>query len=331
VTPSVSLLIPNKNNEPALDLVLERLAAHTTHPDVELVIIDDGSTDDSRTILRRWRDSGRFAHFHYTEQEPSGVVVTLNKGLQQASGDIVVQLDADATVETPGWLEKLLAIFTADDQIGVLSPRVVFDSGYVHAYGVNIVGPQGLHDRGTQIIEPAGRRTLHSHVKRFREPEVPVPGTRAEVDSGIGCCMMYRREDALAVGGYDMGFQPVWFDDLDLALSIRHKLSKKNFFVPDVHVIHRVGMRTTRDAQPPPRREVVQAKVGALIPQRMRAKITARTGVGGAPPEQMERLRHHYAYWREKWGWDLLNPDMDAVRRRYGGSELLWADGREAA
>jgi hypothetical protein len=35
--------------------------------------------------------------------------------------------------------------------------------------------------------------------------------------------MMYRRDDALAVGGYDLGFQPVWFDDLDLGLSIRHR------------------------------------------------------------------------------------------------------------
>ena len=41
-------------------------------------------------------------------------------------------------------------------------------------------------------------------------------------------------------------------------------------------------------------------------------------------PAALERLHHHYAYWREKWGFDPLNPDMDAVLRRYGGSEVCW-------
>lgn len=322
MTPRVSLLIPNRNNEPALDLVFQRLAEHTQYPDLEVVVVDDGSDDRSLEILRRWRDSARFARFVLHEQPPSGVVVALNKGLELASGEIIVQLDADATVETPGWVSKMLALFD-DEKVGIVSPRVVFDSGYVHAYGVNIVCPEGLHDGTTRITEPVGRRTLHQHVERFREDDVPVGDEPVEVDSGIGCCMMYRRADALAVGGYDMGFQPVWFDDLDLALSIRHKLSKKNFFLPTVHVVHRVGLRDTREA-PPARREVLEARVGRLIPSRLRARITARTGVGGGSDEKMERLRHHYAYWREKWGWDLLNPDMDEVRRRYAGSELLW-------
>ena len=323
MTASVSLVIPNKNNEPALDLVLGRLAEHTTHPDVEVVVVDDGSTDGSREILRRWRDGGRFARFVLEERPASGVVVTLNRGLELASGEIVVQLDADATIETPGWLERMLAFFQSDERVGVLSPRVVFDHGEVHAFGVNIIGPEGLHDGGTRITEPVGRRTLHQHVERPAWREAPGGARPREVDTGIGCCMMYRRDDALAVGGYDLGFQPVWFDDLDLALSIRHRRERKAFVLPDVFVCHRVGLRNPR--QPPSRREVAQARVGALLPRRAKAAITARTGMGGPPPEHLARLRHHYAYWREKWGFDLLNPDMAAIAERYGGTEVCWA------
>jgi O-antigen biosynthesis protein len=324
VTPRVSLLIPNRNNEPALDLVFQRLEENTQYADLEVVVVDDGSEDRSLEILRRRRDSWRLGDFVLHDQPPSGVVVALNKGLELATGELVVQLDADATVETPGWLEKLATFLLARDDTGVVSPRVVFDSGYVHAYGVNIVGPEGLHDGSTRITEPVGRRTLHQNVERFREDDVPVPDGPVEVDAGIGCCMMYRREDALAVGGYDMGFQPVWFDDLDLALSIRHRLSKRNWFLPDVHVIHRVGLRDTRDAGPS-LRERAEARVGRLLPKRVKARL-AGAGVGGMPPHVRERLEHHYAYWREKWGWDLLNPDMDEVRRRYAGSTLLWRD-----
>ena len=39
---------------------------------------------------------------------------------------------------------------------------------------------------------------------------------------------------------------------------------------------------------------------------------------------QRERLRHHYAYWRATWGWDPLNPDMEAIARRWGGTEVCW-------
>ena len=49
----MSLLLPNRNTEAALDLILERLAANTTHPAFELIVVDDGSTDSSLEILRR--------------------------------------------------------------------------------------------------------------------------------------------------------------------------------------------------------------------------------------------------------------------------------------
>jgi len=323
VRPRVSLVIPNKNNEPALDLVFERLAEHTTYPDFEVVVVDDGSDDRSREILTRWRDSGRFERFVYEERPPSGVVVTLNRCLELATGELCVQLDADATVETHGWLETMVDFFTSDPRIGVVSPRVVFDWGGVHAFGVSIVGPEGLHDRGSAITEPAGRRTLHENVERPGWLEAPYGDRVAEVDAGIGCCMLYRREDALAVGGYDMGFQPVWFDDLDLALSIRHRCGKKAFYLPDVLVTHRVGLRQTRGAVT--KREVFEARVGRLLPPAVKQAIKRRAGVGGPPPEKLERLRHHYAYWREKWGWDLINPDMVAVRERYGDTEVCWA------
>ena len=320
--PRVSLLLPNRNNERVLDLVLERLARHTTYPDVEVVAVDDGSTDGSREILRRWRDSGRFARFELLEREHRGVVDTLNDGLAAATGEIVVQLDADASVETDGWIERMLALLRSDERVGVVVAKVVIDTGLVHALGVNLVGESGLHDRGTRPAEPPGRRTLHSRMVRPREGESELEGRVAEVDSGIGCCMMYRRDDALAVGGYDRGFSPVWFDDLDLCLSIR-KAGKKVFYLPDVRVIHRLSMRPA-----PPARGVVPALGAAarkVLPARAVEAVGRRLGLDRPPPEHQARLDHHYAYWREKWGWDLVNPDVDAIRARYGRTEVCWA------
>jgi O-antigen biosynthesis protein len=326
--PRVSLLIPNRNNEPALDLVLGRLAQNTTYPNVELIVVDDGSTDRSLEILRNWRDSGRFpGDMQIVEREPSGVVEALNAGLRAASGEIVVQLDADASVETSDWLQRMLGLFLPNPAIGVVTPKVVFDFGLVHAYGVNAVGPAGLHDRGTEVIEPLGRRRLHQRVRRFPERPGDLGQRAAEVDCGIGCCMMYRRDVALEVGGYDPGWQPVWFDDLDLCLSIR-RAGYKVFFLPDVRVIHRLSLRHTRKDTRSVRRRAIGAAAGRgleLLPQRWRESIIHAANLDRPPPEDFARLRHHYDYWRDKWGWDPLNPDMEIVQKRYGDTELWWA------
>jgi hypothetical protein len=88
-----------------------------------------------------------------------------------------------------------------------------------------------------------------------------------------------------------------------------------------VFVTHRVSLRNARVRVR--RRETIEARVGALLPERVKAAIKARRVT--VVPEHEQRLRHHYAYWREKWGWDLVNPDMAEIRRRYEGSELLWS------
>jgi glycosyltransferase involved in cell wall biosynthesis len=96
--PPVSLILPNRNNGPVLDLTLHRLLRHTTYPDFERVVVDDGSTDASRRILRRWRDERRFPSFTLLEREQRGAAAALNDALAHAGGELVVQLDGDATV-----------------------------------------------------------------------------------------------------------------------------------------------------------------------------------------------------------------------------------------
>ena len=80
-SPLVSLVVPNMNNGPALDLFFRTLERNTTYRNVEVVVADDGSTDTSLQVLRRWRASGRFPSFTLIEREHSGIVDTLNEAL----------------------------------------------------------------------------------------------------------------------------------------------------------------------------------------------------------------------------------------------------------
>jgi len=324
--PRVSLLMPNRDNAGVLDLVLERLATNTGYHDFELIVVDDGSTDGSREILRRWRDSGRFAELRLIEREHGGVVEALNAGLHAATGELVVQLDADASVETQGWLPTMVGFFESDARIGAVTAKVVFDWGEVHACGIDVIGPAGLHDGGTEITEPVGRRTLHSRVRRAPEEKCPRCEQVAEVDGGIGCCLMYRRSEALEAGGYDPGFAPVWFDDLDLTIRLRAR-GLKVFCLPEVRVVHHVGRRLRQGLSTQRRlARGVRWRAGRLLPARLRYELTNRLGIDQPSAEHRARLDHHYRYWREKWGFDLLNPDMPAVRARWGGTEVCWRD-----
>src|SRR5881227_3286737 len=103
-------------------------------------------------------------------------------------------MDGDATLETPGWLERMAGFLTSNPRVGVVTPAVIFGNGRVHAYGVNVIGPEGLHDGSTTITEPVGRRTAHYASKRVRVRNAPPPGRPTEVDASIGCCMLLRRE-----------------------------------------------------------------------------------------------------------------------------------------
>jgi GT2 family glycosyltransferase len=322
---TVSLIVPNKNNEPVLDLFLKKLRANTPAPELELIVADDGSTDRSREILHRWRASGEFPRFKLIERESSGIIATLNAGLAEATGEVVVRLDGDATIETPGWLERMLAFYRSDERIGVVVAKIVFDSGHVHSYGMNIVGPAGVHDRGTRITEPVGQRTLDINVERPLATDSEGGNEIAEIDGAIGCCTMFSRELAEAIGGFDRRYDPVGFEDFDFALGAR-RLGKKVFFFPEVEVVHRLTLRN-------PRRDNSRAewllwrlrrRIGGLFPQRLRNAVARAAKLGDHDPERIAMLRRHYETWREKWGFDPLNPDMDEVLRLYAGTEVCW-------
>jgi GT2 family glycosyltransferase len=322
--PAVSLLMPNRNNGSILDHVLGRLAANTSYPNLELVVVDDGSSDASREILTRWRRGGAFGgQLQVLEQEHQGAVSALNTGLAAASGPLVVQLDADASIETPGWLERMVSFFMSDARVGVVTGKIVFDWGEIHTCGVDVLGPDGFHDRGAVITEPIGRRTYHQRILRQREGDCAQCEAPAEVDGGIGCCMLFDRQTALELGGYDLAYSPVWLDDLDLTIGIRAS-GRKVFFLPEIRVIHHVGRRIA--AEPALRRTLTKARkrLGATLPPVARRRISQRLGIDRPPPEQWQRLQHHYAYWRRKWGFDLLNPDMEQLRARWGETELCW-------
>jgi len=85
-----------------------------THEAVEIVVVDDGSTDNTRQVLEAFRD-----RIVYVRQENLGVSAARNKGLDIASGEFIAFLDADDYL-TADAVEVRLREFRKNPEVGVV-------------------------------------------------------------------------------------------------------------------------------------------------------------------------------------------------------------------
>jgi glycosyltransferase involved in cell wall biosynthesis len=102
----LSFVVPIYNVEGFIDECLESILQHEGLVDYEVIMIDDGSSDDS--ALRAQRYSTEYPDsFKYIRQENSGVSVARNTGLCIAQGDYVLFLDADDRLSKSGLVRLL--------------------------------------------------------------------------------------------------------------------------------------------------------------------------------------------------------------------------------
>lgn len=110
--PKVSVIIPAYNRA---NLILETLESIfvQTFTDYEIVIVDDGSTDDTRETLQPLVDAGKI---RYIYQENAGVQIARNTGMRHARGELITLLDSD-DLFVPEKLAVQVAAFEANPEM----------------------------------------------------------------------------------------------------------------------------------------------------------------------------------------------------------------------
>lgn len=160
----VSIIIPCFN---AGRLLLEAVdsALAQTHPDLEVIVVDDGSTDDeTRSTLDELKGN---ANVTLILQENRGVSAARNAGISAASGLYIIPLDADDLIE-PSYVEQAVQVLVAHKDVGLVYCRA-------DLFG-DQTGPWCLADFSwSQVL----------------------------VHNMVFCTALYRRADWLDVGGYD--------------------------------------------------------------------------------------------------------------------------------
>src|ERR1019366_7027409 len=97
-----------------------RAALASTYPRLEALVIDDGSSDDTAELVRA--SFGRDPRVRLLEQANHGKPSALNHGLAEATGEIIISIDADTIVE-PEAITRLVRHF-ADPKIGAVAGNV---------------------------------------------------------------------------------------------------------------------------------------------------------------------------------------------------------------
>ena len=104
--PLVSIIIPLYNVEKYIAKCLESVSAQS-YSNYEVIIVDDGSTDSSASIAKEYVE--RDSRFNIITQKNTGVSTARNTGLERASGDYVVFIDADDFI-APDYLDYMLGL-----------------------------------------------------------------------------------------------------------------------------------------------------------------------------------------------------------------------------
>lgn len=117
-TPRVSVIIPTFNSATLVVEAIESVLAQS-YPAFEVFVVDDGSADDTPARLTRFGNPVR-----YVRKENGGVSSARNRGLEEATGDLIAFLDAD-DVWHPDKLRRQVEVFNRRPDLGLLGTEIV--------------------------------------------------------------------------------------------------------------------------------------------------------------------------------------------------------------
>jgi GT2 family glycosyltransferase len=198
-TPRVSVVVCTYNGGRTLEQCLRSLE-RLHYPEFEVIVVDDGSADNTREVLCR------FPHIKVIHQTNEGLSAARNRGLQAASGEIVAYTDSDCFADHD-WLTLLVAQLEKSGAAAVGGPNLTPDDGWLAAC----------------VASAPGQPT---HVLESDQVAEHIPG----------CNMAFRKGALAAVNGFDPLYRRAG-DDVDVCWRLQ-QAGQWITFAPGAFVWH---------------------------------------------------------------------------------------------
>lgn len=180
----ISVIVPAYNAAANIDDVIHAIRSQDTKHSYEVIIIDDGSTDTTASIIRKFPD----VIYHY--QANAGPASARNHGARLAKGEYLAFTDSDCRVHRD-WLNQLISGFTTST-IGV------------------VAGSYGITNTSSQLARCIHKEIIYRHTHLM--PLYP------KAFGGYNFCA--RKEVFWQVGGFDENYRNASGEDNDLSYKI---------------------------------------------------------------------------------------------------------------
>ena len=181
-----SILVPAYNEEGSIASSLDSLVA-VEHPDKEIVVIDDASTDGTARVVQDFLAMGVIL---VKREKNGGRAAALNSGLQRAAGDVIITTDAD-TIVPSGWLKSFERQFEQKDVVAVGGSYMASNKHNPLVFATSILD---------QILNGLFKKCI-------------IPNKLSGVNSAI------RKDVLLSLGGFDENSW--WSEDSDLGWKVK--------------------------------------------------------------------------------------------------------------
>lgn len=232
--PRASIVIATRDRAELLDRCTEGLLYRTDYPDLELVLVDNGSADPAAiALLARLAQDSRVRVV--SSPGPFNWAALNNFGVSRSTGEIAVLLNNDTDVIAPSWLRELVS-HVIRPGVGVVGAKLLYPGNTVQHAGM--------------VLSRAGN-ALHM----WRHSPGDAPGyldslvVAREVTSLTGACLALKRETYEAVGGCNAEILPITWNDVDLCLRIRER-GLRAIWTPHACLMHLEQATRGRDDDP---------------------------------------------------------------------------------
>lgn len=214
--PKVSILIPNMDHIDLLDQCIESLYKLNTYKNIEVIIIENNSTENST-----------FKYYEKIQKLYSNIKVVTwdgtfnysainNFGEKFATGDFILLLNNDTEMIEPDSIKEMVSICQRPD-VGAVGAKLLYEDDSVQHAGV-VVGYRGY------------AANAFAHIDRDSNGYMCRPLIVSNYSAVTAACLMVKKEDFEKVNGLDENFV-VACNDVDFCLKLR-KLGKINVLTP---------------------------------------------------------------------------------------------------
>lgn len=229
----VAVVILNWNGKVLLEQFLPSVIRYSTHADVELVVADNGSTDDSIAFLQavypqisRIALSGNY-----------GFAGGYNKALQEVNAEYYVLLNSDVEV-TDGWLLPIIDYLDSNKDIVAAQPKILAQRNKAY---FEYAGASG------GFLDKYGYPFCRGRIFMYVEEDKGQYDNPIDVLWATGACLFIRSKDFFEAGGFDASFF-AHMEEIDLCWRLNCR-GKRIVCLPS-SVVYHVGAATLKKESP---------------------------------------------------------------------------------